>query len=85
MRQDLPNRRHHPGSHWLRILLGGKLGRHPRLGRELSGIFSAETTLAIIETCLAHFKTENKQGERFGELLNRTGFGFLAPYTLKAA
>jgi dissimilatory sulfite reductase (desulfoviridin) alpha/beta subunit len=68
-----------------RILLGGKLGRHPRLGRELSGIFSAETTLAIIETCLTHFKTENKQGERFGELLNRTGFGFLAPYTLKAA
>jgi dissimilatory sulfite reductase (desulfoviridin) alpha/beta subunit len=68
-----------------RILLGGKLGRHPQLGRELSGIFSAETTLAIIETCLIHFKTENKQGERFGELLNRTGLGFLAPYTLKPA
>jgi dissimilatory sulfite reductase (desulfoviridin) alpha/beta subunit len=66
-----------------RILLGGKLGRHPQLGRELSGIFSAETTLAIIEACLAHFKAENKEGERFGELLNRTGLAFLAPYTLK--
>ncbi len=66
-----------------RILLGGKLGRHPQLGRELSGIFSAETTLAIIETCLTHFKAENKEGERFGEVLNRTGFDFLAPYTLK--
>lgn len=68
-----------------RILLGGKLGRHPQLGRELSGIFSAETTLSIVETCLSHFKAENKQGERFGELLTRTGFGFLSPYTLKNA
>ncbi len=68
-----------------RILLGGKLGRHPQLGQELSGIFSAATTLAIIETCLIHFKAENRQGERFGELLTRTGFAFLAPYALKAA
>jgi dissimilatory sulfite reductase (desulfoviridin) alpha/beta subunit len=68
-----------------RILLGGKLGRHPQLGQELSGIFSAETTLAIIDTCLAHFKTENIQGERFGEVLNRTGLAFLAPHTLKTA
>jgi dissimilatory sulfite reductase (desulfoviridin) alpha/beta subunit len=68
-----------------RILLGGKLGRHPQLGQELSGIFSTETTLAIIDTCLTHFKTENKQGERFGEVLNRTGFAFLAPYALKTA
>ena len=66
-----------------RILLGGKLGRHPQLGRELSGIFSAETTLAIIATCLTHFKAENRQGERFGDLLTRTGFGFLSPYILK--
>jgi dissimilatory sulfite reductase (desulfoviridin) alpha/beta subunit len=65
-----------------RILLGGKLGRHPQLGQELSGIFSAETTLAIVDACLAHFKAENKKGERFGELLNRTGVTFLAPYTI---
>jgi len=68
-----------------RILLGGKLGRHPQLGRELSGIFSAETTLAIIDTCLTHFKAENSQGERFGEVLNRTGHAFLAPHTIKTA
>ena len=67
-----------------RILLGGKLGRHPQLGQELSGIFSAEATLTIIDTCLAHFKAENRQGERFGEVLNRTGFAFLAPYALKS-
>ncbi len=72
-----------PGLTGHRILLGGKLGRHPQLGRELSGIFSAETTLAIIDACLTHFKTENRRGERFGEVLNRTGLGFLLPSTLK--
>ncbi|MBA3002573.1 MAG: 4Fe-4S dicluster domain-containing protein [Desulfurivibrio sp.] len=68
-----------------RILLGGKLGRHPQLGQELSGIFSAQTTLEIVDTCLIHFKAENRRGERFGELLNRTGGEFLSPYTLKPA
>ncbi|OGR02287.1 MAG: sulfite reductase [Deltaproteobacteria bacterium RIFOXYD12_FULL_53_23] len=68
-----------------RILLGGKLGRHPQFGREISGIFSAENTLAIIETCLTHFKAENRQGERFGEVLNRTGPSFLSPYVFKGS
>ena len=40
---------------------------------------------AIIGTCLTHFKAENREGERFGELLARTGFDFLAPYTPKIA
>lgn len=66
-----------------RILLGGKLGRHPQLGQELPGIFAPEITLKIIDACLTHFKAENRQGERFGELLNRTGAAFLAPYLLK--
>ena len=68
-----------------RILLGGKLGRHPQLGRELSGIFSAETTLVIIDACLNHFKAENRHGERFGEVLNRTSLDFLAPYAQRSA
>ncbi|NTV51363.1 MAG: hypothetical protein HGA69_00815 [Desulfobulbaceae bacterium] len=44
-----------------------------------------ETTLAIIDICLTHFKAENRQGKRFGELLNRTGLAFLAPYLPKSA
>lgn len=54
-----------------RILLGGKLGRHPQLGTELAGIFSAEQVLAIIDDCLEHYFKHNRQGERFGEILRR--------------
>lgn len=66
-----------------RILLGGKLGRHPQLGRELSGIFPVEATLAVVDACLIHFKRENRDGERFGELINRTGLEFLATFFQK--
>lgn len=60
-----------------RILLGGKLGRHPQLGRELPALFPAEATLAVVKKCLGHFMARSKQGERFGELINRTGLDFL--------
>lgn len=62
-----------------RILLGGKLGRHPQLGRELPGIHSPEATLAIVRQCVDHFITHTTRGERFGKILNRTGLDFLAP------
>ncbi|MEW6502196.1 MAG: 4Fe-4S binding protein [Thermodesulfobacteriota bacterium] len=62
-----------------RILLGGKLGRHPQLGRELPGIFSPETALAVVRLCADHFMAHTQRGERFGEILNRTGLDFLAP------
>jgi anaerobic sulfite reductase subunit C len=59
-----------------RILLGGKLGRHPQLATELDGIFSPEQVLSIVEQCIDHYLSENRDGERFGEILNRTGLGF---------
>jgi len=62
-----------------RILVGGKLGRHPQLGLELPGIFSPETALAIVQQCVGHFMTHTRRGERFGEIINRTGLNFLAP------
>ena len=73
------------GKRGFRILLGGKLGRHPQLGRELAGIFSPAETVAIVEACLRHFKAENRKGERFGEILNRTGLAFLAAHLQETA
>ena len=56
-----------------RVLLGGKLGRHPQLGRELPGIYSGEQVMDVVERCLDHYLKHNKAGERFGEIINREG------------
>lgn len=54
-----------------RVLIGGKLGRHPRLAREIPGIHSVSGTLAIAERCLNYYKAHNLRGERFGEMVER--------------
>jgi len=59
------------GKEGYRILLGGKLGRHPRLAEELPGIFSEAETLAIVAGCIAYYKAESHNGERFAELMTR--------------
>lgn len=57
-----------------RILLGGKLGRHPQLGRELQGLFSPREMLRTVELCVDHYMMHCREGERFGEVLNRVPF-----------
>jgi dissimilatory sulfite reductase (desulfoviridin) alpha/beta subunit len=56
-----------------RVLAGGKLGRHPRLGEELPGIHDVEELMRIVERCLDHYQAHCREGERFGEILERTG------------
>ncbi len=56
-----------------RILVGGKLGRHPRLGRELSAIYGVEEALKVVDRCLDHYQKYCAGGERFGVVLERTG------------
>ena len=51
-----------------RIQLGGKLGRHPRLAKELPGIFSKEEVLKIVSRCIDYYKINSQGGERFAEL-----------------
>jgi anaerobic sulfite reductase subunit C len=57
-----------------RVLLGGKLGRHPRLARELSGIFSEEAVLAIVKDCLSFYRSHSKGGARFAEIFTDKAF-----------
>lgn len=54
-----------------RILLGGKLGRHPRLAKELPGLFNADEVVEILKRCLMFYKRCNLSGERFGEMLEK--------------
>jgi anaerobic sulfite reductase subunit C len=62
------------GARGYRVLLGGKLGRHPRLARELPGIFSEEAVLSIVKDCLAFYRKNSKGGERFAEIFTDKAF-----------
>jgi len=54
-----------------RILVGGKLGRHPGLATELPGIYQPGEARAVIERCLDHYRHHCLKGERFAEILER--------------
>lgn len=58
-----------------RILLGGKLGRHPRLGVEVPGLFSRRGVLAAVTLCAEYCRSNAVGAERFGDLLARVGAG----------
>ena len=66
------------GTKGYRVQLGGKLGRHPKLAKELPGIYSEHQVLQIVKDCL-HFYTQNStHGERFGQILTSADFEKLA-------
>ena len=56
-----------------RILVGGKMGRHPQLGKELPSIFTTDEALVIIERFLGFYFQNNIEGERLGEVIERAG------------
>jgi len=62
------------GPKGFRVQLGGKLGRHPQLARELPGIYSEEEVLKIIQWCLEFYKQQSKAGERFAEIFTDSDF-----------
>jgi dissimilatory sulfite reductase (desulfoviridin) alpha/beta subunit len=66
------------GKKGYRVQLGGKLGRHPQLARELPGIYDENTVLEIVKECLRFYKDNSKNGERFGQILRSSDFAALA-------
>ncbi|MEW6185978.1 MAG: 4Fe-4S dicluster domain-containing protein [Thermodesulfobacteriota bacterium] len=54
-----------------RLLVGGKLGRHPRLGKDLGEIFTEPDLLSVLNEYLDLYQTHNQNGERLGEILPR--------------
>jgi anaerobic sulfite reductase subunit C len=63
------------GEKGCRVLVGGKLGRHPQLGQELPGIHSEEDLLAVLDRTLDHYRKHNEKGERLGEVLKQHPMG----------
>ncbi|MFC1814754.1 4Fe-4S dicluster domain-containing protein [Thermodesulfobacteriota bacterium] len=66
------------GEKGYRLLLGGKLGRHPQIAKELPGIFSEEEVVAIVKNCIEFYKQNSKNGERFAEIFTISDFEDLA-------
>jgi len=61
------------GEKGYQILVGGKLGRHPRLATTLPGIYSEAEVLKIVDGCLDYYQDHCAEGERFGEVLEKQG------------
>jgi len=57
-----------------KIFLGGKLGRHPRLARQLPGIFQEKEVLIIVKSCITFYKKNSKNGQRFAAILKDSDF-----------
>jgi dissimilatory sulfite reductase (desulfoviridin) alpha/beta subunit len=64
------------GHRGFRVLLGGKLGRHPQLGRELPKILPLPEIPLLVDRCLDHFLQHYQAGKRFGDVLIKTGYQF---------
>jgi len=57
-----------------RVQLGGKLGRHPQLAKELPDIYSEDEVIGIIKSCIDFYKKNSKHGERFAEIFKLSDF-----------
>ena len=57
------------GQNGYRVLLGGRLGRHPRLAIELPELYDETTVLEIVSACIDLYKQKSRNGKRFAHLL----------------
>ena len=62
------------GERGFRVQLGGKLGRHPQLARELPGIFNEDEVLEIVRDCVAFYKKNSTRGRRFARIFRKSDF-----------
>lgn len=65
------------GESGYRVMIGGKLGRHPRLADELPGIHDAETVLFIVKWCVDEYRKNSRRGRRFAEIVAEDGDAIL--------
>lgn len=57
-----------------RVLLGGKLGRHPKLARELGRILNDNEAFEVVKECIALYKNKSINGKRFAEIFDDEDF-----------
>jgi dissimilatory sulfite reductase (desulfoviridin) alpha/beta subunit len=57
------------------VFVGGKLGRHPQLARELARGLDADQVVALVSGIVEVYKANARKGERLGAVVNRLGWG----------
>lgn len=60
-----------PAQDGFRLLLGGKLGRHPMLAREWPEMVSFQAVPEVLINALCFFQRKYEHGKRFGDILAR--------------
>lgn len=68
-----------------RVLVGGKLGRHPRLAEIIMEVAGEEEVLAALRATLRLFMEHGQDGERFAGLVERLGIERVRDYILSEA
>jgi dissimilatory sulfite reductase (desulfoviridin) alpha/beta subunit len=56
----------------LHILVGGRMGRHPRWAEQLCAVH-AEDVIGVLDTCLDHLTHEIRGPERPADIVERVG------------
>lgn len=59
------------GRHGYRILVGGRLGRHSRLGTELPGIYDEAKALEMVRRIVSWYLANARPGERLADVFTR--------------
>lgn len=62
-----------PSATGFRLMLGGKLGRHPRFAEELPGIQHTQSLPALTASCIEQYMQRAKGHERVGDVITRLG------------
>lgn len=52
-----------------RVLVGGRLGRHPRLGTELPGMYRADDVARLLAACLQELMKRDKPGMKLAAVI----------------
>lgn len=55
------------------VYVGGKMGRHPQLGRKIAEFVDVEQGIEIIQSSLDFYRKYGNKRERFGDMINRIG------------
>lgn len=62
-----------PGEKCYAAYLGGMFGRVHRIGVPVSGLFSADEAVSLVERVIGYMEKNAKPGERLGALMERVG------------